>query len=556
MNSKHFGFALMALTLLGGMHMTSATETSRHAQEARKFLDQYQKDFREKYVAESMTMWKAANTGTDEAFAEKAKAELAFKKLHSDGQRFKKLQDLLTHASELDPLTARALTVAELEFKENQLPAETLQKLVDSSNKIEQTFNTFRADLDGKRLSNNDLLDLLEKETNSERRKAIWSALKQVGAAVAPDLIQLAKLRNEAARQLGYANYWDMRIRLQEHDPARILALFAELDQLTEKPFVAMKKKMDSELAKRFKVPANRIQAWHYDNPFFQDPPPSAAVNLDQFYEHKKKEEIVEIARKFFGDIGLPIGDIIERSDLYEREGKDQHAFCNDMDREGDVRTLQNVRPNMESMDTMLHEMGHAVYSKGIDRALPFNLRNDAHTFTTEAIAMLFGALASSPEWMIQYAGADAGQVRPLRKVIIEQRRRQQLVFARWTLVMLHFEKALYENPDQDLNTLWWTLVERYQKVPRPEGRNAPDWASKPHITSSPVYYHNYQMGELFASQIRATLVQEAGGLNPKLGSTLGERVFRPGMRQPWPIFVREATSHDLTARHFASELK
>ena len=36
-------------------------------------------------------------------------------------------------------------------------------------------------------------------------------------------------------------------------------------------------------------------------------------------------------------------------------------------------------------------------------------------------------------------------------------------MFARWALVMLHFEKALYANPEQDLNKLWWDIVERYQ---------------------------------------------------------------------------------------------
>ena len=51
--------------------------------------------------------------------------------------------------------------------------------------------------------------------------------------------------------------------------------------------------------------------------------------------------------------------------------------------------------------------------------------------------------------------------------------RAKLLVFSRWCQVMFRFEKALYENPDQDLNTLWWDLVERYQMVRRPEGRNA-----------------------------------------------------------------------------------
>ena len=87
--------------------------------------------------------------------------------------------------------------------------------------------------------------------------------------------------------------------------------------------------------------------------------------------------------------------------------------------------------------------------------------------------------------------------------------RNRLLIFSRWCQVMLRFEKGMYENPDQDLNKLWWDLVEKYQLVKRPPGRNAPDYASKIHIVSAPVYYHNYMMGELFASQVHHAIGRE-----------------------------------------------
>ena len=43
----------------------------------------------------------------------------------------------------------------------------------------------------------------------------------------------------------------------------------------------------------------------------------------------------------------------------------------------------------------------------------------------------------------------------------------------------------MYGNPDQDLNKLWWDLVEKYQEIRRPEGRDAPDYAAKIHIVES-----------------------------------------------------------------------
>jgi len=533
--------------------------------ETRALLAEYNEEYAALEKKQNLAYWKASISGKKEDWDASAEAELALKKLHSDKQRYAQIAALLEKKDELDPTDARALKVAYLAFKGNQLPDEMLEKLVKDATEIQETFNNFRAELDGEKLTNNDLLERLAKETRTAEREKIWQALKQVGGAVGPKLVALAKLRNEAARSLGYRTFWEMQIDLQEHVPGELLTIFAELEKLTDEPFAKMKAELDAELAKRFKVKPDQMMPWHYDNPFFQEAPPSAAVDLDEFYKDKAKEDIAELARKFYADIGLPIDAILERSDLYEKEGKDQHAYCMSVDRSGDVRTLLNVKPNCQWMGTMLHEEGHAIYDTLIDRELPYNLREPAHIFTTEAVAMLFGALAQNPAWMVAYAGADEKRIAEVEQAILEQRRREQLIFARWTMVMLHFEKAMYEDPDQDLNTLWWDMVEKYQGLTRPADRNEPDWAAKPHFTIAPVYYHNYQLGELFAAQLRAKLAKLAAHEGPTrtlsfngrkdFGEFLRREVFAPGKRVTWPEFIEKATGEPLTAKYFAREL-
>jgi len=540
-------------------------ETPDVKAEASAFLASYQKAYAELDTRANLASWKAANSGKKDDFAAAAEANLALCRFHSDAAAYQRLEALLRHSRELPPLDARALQVAELIYRQNQLPADLLEQMVKLSSEIEQTFKTYRAEVDGKRLTNNDLLEVLRKENDSQRRKHAWEALKQVGGAVAAKLVALAELRNRAARTLGFDNYWQMQIRLQEHDPQQLLAIFDELERLTREPFAAMKARMDGELAARFGVAPEDIMPWHYDNPFFQDAPPSAKVDLDEFYRTKSKEQIVGIARTFYDGIGLPVEEVLKRSDLYDREGKDQHAFCTSMDRSGDVRVLCNVKPTAEWMDTVLHELGHSVYELGVDPRLPYNLRTATHPFTTEGVAMFFGALSGDPQWMITCAGADKARVDELAPAIAEQRRREQLIFARWTMVMLHFEKALYENPRQDLNKLWWDYVERFQMLKRPPGRNEPDWAAKPHFTIAPVYYHNYMLGELFAAQMRHAIARLEGrsGAAPELqyagrrdvGDYFKEKVFRPGASLPWPELVRHATGEPLTARYFAAEV-
>lgn len=544
----------------------STADPAETQKKADAFLARYFDELARLEKEENTSYWKAANSGDKADFDASAKAKLEQKKLHSDPKRYAELSGLLAHREALVPLTRRALEVAELAFKGNQLPEELLKKMVDAATEIERVFSTHRGTVGGKAYTNNELLEMLRKERAHAKRQAAWEATKQVGAEVGPKLVALAKVRNEAAKKLGFADYWDMSVRLQEHEPEELLKIFAELERLTDEPFVAMKAQMDAELAARFGVKAEALMPWHYDNPFFQAAPPSAKVDLDDLYQGKKKEDIVTLASKFYSDIGIDTAAILGRSDLYERKGKDQHAFCIAIDRQGDVRVLTNVKPTAEWMDTMLHELGHAVYYQLLDFSLPYNLREAAHIFTTEAVAMLFGALAKNPTWITTYVGVNPKKVEALASDILGQRRREQLIFARWALVMLHFERALYANPEQDLNKLWWDQVERFQRLKRPPGRNLPDWAAKPHFTIAPVYYHNYLLGEVFAAQLRVTLAKAAGHQGPpqklswsgqkKLGELLTQKVFRPGMRLKWPEFVKAATGEALTARHFAAEVK
>jgi peptidyl-dipeptidase A len=135
-----------------------------------------------------------------------------------------------------------------------------------------------------------------------------------------------------------------------------------------------------------------------------------------------------------------------------------------------------------------------------------------------------------------------------------EQQRLSMLVAARWMLVMVDFEAALYEDPDRaDLNRLWWDLVEEYQLIRRPDGRDEPDWATKIHLALAPVYYHNYLLGELMASQLTWALEEQTrGGAAP--GTFLRSRIFDRGASLAWNDLLREATGEPLSARFFVQQ--
>ena len=72
---------------------------------------------------------------------------------------------------------------------------------------------------------------------------------------------------------------------------------------------------------------------------------------------------------------------------------------------------LANIVPNEYWMGTMLHELGHSVYSsKNIPASLPYLLRVNSHILTTEGVAMMFERFSQER----RLAGED-GRRRPRR---------------------------------------------------------------------------------------------------------------------------------------------
>ena len=300
---------------------------------------------------------------------------------------------------------------------------------------------------------------------------------------------------------------------------------------------------------------------WHYHDPFFQETPMVYDLDLDVYYEGKNIEKL---AAKFYKGIGLPVEAILANSDLYEKEGKNPHAFCTHIDREGDVRILCNIKSNETWMETVLHELGHGVYDKYLNYDTPYLLRSPAHPFTTEAIAMFFGRLSRNPAWMQQMLGLSDAQRAEIEKVSGKYMQLKQLIFARWDMVMYSFEKELYANPDQDLNKLWWDLVEKYQLVNRPPDRTSPDWAAKIHFAIAPCYYHNYMLGEMLASQLHHQLTAKVLKVKKgqdvsyvgqeKAGRFLREKVFEAGDLYHWNQMIDRATGEPLTAKYFVEQ--
>jgi peptidyl-dipeptidase A len=561
-NRRNFlvaGGAVVATSLTNPLSAADAND------EAAAIIKDHVAKMRPLEIQGGIAWWNANTTGNDDDFKKKEEAQNKIDEALADAKMFARVKAAKGAADKgeiKDPLVARQMQLLYLQYLEKQVAPELLKKITAKANAVEKTFNVFRAKVDGNEIADSKVRSTLKESADSELRQKVWEASKGVGAAVEADLAELVKLRNEAATQLGFKNFHAMTLNLNEQDGTELIKLFDDLDALTKEPFTKAKAEIDERLAKKLNVKVGELMPWHYHDPFFQESPAVFDANLDAPYT---KADILKLCSAFYKGIDLPIDDVIGRSDLYEKKGKSPHAFCTDIDREGDVRVLANIVPNEYWMGTMLHELGHAVYSsKNIPEKVPYVLRAEAHILTTEGVAMQFERFSKSRPWL-EKMGVKVEDGEKFDAAAKKVQQNQLLIFSRWCQVMLRFEKAMYENPKQDLNALWWELVQKYQQVQKPKGRSAPDYGSKIHICSAPVYYHNYMMGQLFASQVHHALSKDVFNADPKttlyigekkVGAFMRKKVFEPGRTKTWKELTKFATGEELNPKAFAKDFE
>ena len=438
-----------------------------------------------------------------------------------------------------------------------------LKKISAKSNAVEREFNVYRYDVGGKKLTDNDISRILVESHDSKERQAAWEARKTIGRAVLADLMAVVALRNEAARKLGFKNFHAMQLYLNEQSDQQVLKLFDELDELTREPYRKAKAEIDAALAKSYGITVDEVRPWHYHDPYFAEVPAVLGDLPESVY---KPIDTLKVCREFYEGIGMPIDDVLKRSSLYEQPGKCPHAFETDIDRTGNnVRILVNIVPGREWLATTLHELGHATYSKYLPR--------DAAVF----------AAGRSPRADDRGGGDDVRAIRPERRLAASDGGES----ARSRAFSGGGGQAAAK-PPADLRPILPGDVPLRARVVREsqpglepavvgfdrevsggEAAGGPRRARLRRQVSfcrRPCYYHNYMLGELFASQVHHALIRAimpdtnpAGAIyvgNKKAGEFMRDRVYSPGLTLDWNQLTRHATGEELNAKAFAEDIK
>ena len=356
--------------------------------------------------ARNVAWWDANVEATDETEHRRAATELEWSNLLADRGLFDRLA--VTNG---DGLVGRRLELLRNLMLPHQVPESLRARIIELEAAVEARFSRHRRRRPRRRLDDNEIKRILRESDDSAERREAAKASKTVGAGVADDVRGLARLRNEGGPGARPSPGSRSRSQNDELDEQKLLQTLAACDRATAEPFGRWKGELDARLADRFGCASPNSARGTTRTPFFRSLLRKVA-NLDPLFEGGTWSR--SHVRPSSGS-GSTWPGFSTAATCTRARASVQHAFCIDVDRSGDVRVLANVVGNHSWTETMLHGLGHGVYDLGYGGSLPWLLR-DTHLVTTEATALLFGALGGDREWLERVRGIDAGEAESLER--------------------------------------------------------------------------------------------------------------------------------------------
>lgn len=400
--------------------------------------------------------------------------------------------------------------------------------------------------------------------TENKRLKKKWEDWRESGCVLADSILKLVRLRNEVAREVGYADYFSMYLELNELRMPFMDSLVRELKQAMDTLYLQQKNETDRRLAEKYSVSVSDLHPWHYHGsfPWYGEYPINQ--RKDGYYSYINIPDIVE---RFYSGIGFNIEEILARSNFLQRGDKIPVFKCVQAGDKNDIRIIGTISGTENDMHRLMGETGSAIYLKYIPETLPYLLRQPTSAGVYYGVSAFFARMTQYQDWILSMGILSVGQAGEIWGTTNEEFIRNQCLGCRWRLLLYDFEKQMYADPDRDLNTLWYALVREYFLTDIwPDSDCRPDWAADPYFVVAACEVSNHLIGELWAAQVVDYLCLGDCRLNDRcdfnivgnksVGKYFEKYIFDPGAGLHWEELTRTATQSPLSIHAFVEQFK
>jgi peptidyl-dipeptidase A len=569
---------IVLLFLFACKTQEGSQKLTEEQQLAQGFLDSFHQGFLRSYYEYSEAQWQS-NTKIIEGDSTNAvnerKAGEAYSNFNGSKTLIERARALLASKDALTELQVKQL---EKILYNAANYAETAKDAVTARIKAEteQTAKLygFNYTVDGKKVTTNDIDNMLKTETDISKRLKVWNASKEVGKNLKPGLIQLRNLRNEVVKSLGFNDYFSYQVSDYGMSADEMMELCKKINRELYPLYRELHTYARYEFAKKYGVAEvpDYLPAHWLPNRWGQDWSTLVEVkgiNLDSVLKTKSAEWIVKEGEAFYKSLGfdaLP-ESFYTKSSLYPlpenaNYKKNNHASAWHMDLQNDLRSLMSVEPNSEWFETVHHELGHIYYyiSYTNDKVPPV-LREGANRAFHEAVGSMIG-MAAMQKPFLQAKGLLPADAKSDDTQKLLQEALNYIVFIPFsTGTMTGFEHDLYKrnlSPDQ-FNKRWWELAKQYQGIvpPSERGEQYTDAATKTHINDDAAQYYDYALSYVILFQLHDHIAKNILKQDPHATNYWGnkevgdflKKILSPGATGDWRKTLKEAVGSDLSAK-------
>jgi peptidyl-dipeptidase A len=551
------------------------------AREARSFLEQVTGLLWPVSTAANEADWIAATDVTPEHVGQRTGAEQAQAAITGAKVLIAKTKALLDKEKQLDDDSARQLH--KLLLQAAQTPGtipDVVRKRVELESRQSAILDGYTFCLQPKAgaaggcarpATANEIDNILKGSRDLAERQRVWTASKEIGRPLKPGLVELVKLRNQVAREMGFHSYFALEVADYDMTVPEMMTLLDATLDAARPLYDGIHCWAKNQLAARFKRPVPQLIPAHWiGNRWAQQWPGLIdEANLDPLFKGSSPESIVKAAENFYVSLGfakLP-ATFWERSDLYPvppgvARKKNAHASAWNIDHVLDVRSLMSVEPNEQWFATAHHELGHIYYFLAYNRPeVPFFLREGANRAFHEAIGELAKLASQQTPYLVKVGVMPKGKEPNPTSWLLESAM-DSIVFLPWSAgTMSHFEHDLYEQelPPAEWQKKWWEYVAKYQGVvpPGPRSDDLCDACTKTHINDDAAQYYDYALATLIKFQLHdhictKILKQDVRACDYSGSKPVGDflrGILSLGATRDWRAVIKDATGEPISPR-------
>ncbi len=547
--------------------------------EVKEFLQMYSTIDQRLYAVASEAEWKASTDVTDEHTGQSIGATGTKAAFEGNVYIIEKTKEFLKHKDQLDDLSVRQLQ--EILYTAAAYPGtipDIVSARVAAEAKQAAILNSFQfcwekqGDTCARVVTPNQIDDILSNSVDLAERQRAWEVSKQTGPALRPGLLELQRLRNGVAREMGFSSFFDLEVSSYGMPTKDMRALTEGMVEQMRPLYEQLHTFTKYKLAERYKQPVPKMIPAHWLGNRWSQAWPGIVegVDLDALFKDKSPEWIVKQAEQFYVSLGYPQlpQSFWEKSDLYELPAgaprkKNTHASAWHIDLDRDVRSLMSVKPNADWFYTSHHELGHVYYYMAYTNPeVPVTLRGGANRAFHEAVGDLISIASSQVPYLKQVGVMPADMQVDQMQWLLNEALDNAIVFVPFSAgVMTGWEHDFYEQnlPADQLNRRWWEYVTKYQGVepPAARGEEFTDAATKTHIIDDPGQYYDYALAYLIKYQLHMHIAKNILKQDPHNCNYYGNKevgqflwnILKLGQTKDWRQVIKDATGEDISAR-------